>query len=566
MRTRDEDGWISINELYDYVFNKVQEQNPHQTPSRHFELEGELYLARSRRRRIRPTPIPPDLQAAITDPNMYTRRGAVSELQARLASEDLPVAVGAYKALTELAHTDIRYVAEPAAAALSQAAIRPDETELHFGKRRQGSRPPHRMVRLLGPPIARACTPRASHDWIRANETTEGVDISVDTTRAGALYGSLDLKGPTGDAIIAIDVEILPQAAQTATTRRPSRPADQPMPAVPIPADQPEAGSAAKGRHGRRQAAEQGHQDAAEVAHLQAVELHHNRLSTAHESSTVPPSTTPAAPSATRPPIRRGVALTGIVIALLAGIAGLISQVLNHSSSQSGFTFLVSLAIFAVPAVVAVLALMEIDRLVIIGFLQGMWWSAAPSLAATIVLVVHLSGDSVRGLAAVLLSFTSYALGVIAAVLLMGCWSPAADRRRAPPTRALPVMLLGAVGLSQIAALIFYVTVGRTIPSYDAYRSLFFYILGSAGVLVGLAVAWYAMCLRARTLGGALVLGWVIFAALMLTFVMTLPLTDVLLFWGVLEYVLLATVVVLTVFYIRGPSVSIHHGVDRAVK
>ena len=50
-----------------------------------------MYLARSRRRRIRPAPIPPDLQAAITDPNMYTRRGAVTELQSRLASEDLPV-------------------------------------------------------------------------------------------------------------------------------------------------------------------------------------------------------------------------------------------------------------------------------------------------------------------------------------------------------------------------------------------------------------------------------------------------------------------------------------------
>ena len=45
---RDEDGWVSLNELYEYVFDKVREQNPHQTPSRHVELEGELYLARSR--------------------------------------------------------------------------------------------------------------------------------------------------------------------------------------------------------------------------------------------------------------------------------------------------------------------------------------------------------------------------------------------------------------------------------------------------------------------------------------------------------------------------------------
>jgi len=51
---RDEDGLVSLNELYDYVFDKVREQNPHQTPSRQIELEGELYLARSHRRRIRP--------------------------------------------------------------------------------------------------------------------------------------------------------------------------------------------------------------------------------------------------------------------------------------------------------------------------------------------------------------------------------------------------------------------------------------------------------------------------------------------------------------------------------
>jgi Caspase domain len=82
---RDEDGLVSLTELYDYVFDKVREQNPHQTPSRQVDLSGEFYLARSRRLRIRPAPIPPDLQAAITDPNMYTRLGAVSELRSRLA-------------------------------------------------------------------------------------------------------------------------------------------------------------------------------------------------------------------------------------------------------------------------------------------------------------------------------------------------------------------------------------------------------------------------------------------------------------------------------------------------
>jgi hypothetical protein len=211
---RDEDGWVSLNELYDYVFDKVREQNPHQTPSRQIQLEGELYLARSRRHRIRAAPLPPDLQAALADPNMYTRLGALSELRSRLASGNLPAAAGAYEALAELARNDIQAVADPAAAVLNQAALHPEETELHFGERRQGSEPPHRTVRLLGPPIARACASRASHDWIRVDETDEGFDISVDTTGIGVLSGTLDLKGTTGEAAIAIDVELLPPVPQ----------------------------------------------------------------------------------------------------------------------------------------------------------------------------------------------------------------------------------------------------------------------------------------------------------------------------------------------------------------
>lgn len=539
---RDEDGWISLDELYDYIFDKVQERNPNQTPSRHFELEGELYLARSPRR-IRPAPIPSDLQAAINDPNMYTRRGAVSELQVRLASDDLPVAAGAYQALAELARNDIQYVAELAAAALRQAAVRPEETELHFGQRQQGSAAPHHVVRLLGPHIARACTPRASDDWIRVNPTPEGFDIAVDTTRTGPLRGNLDLKGLTGEAVIAIDAEILPRAAPASTIPRPRRPARQPTTPVAVPADQPEEVSAARGRQkapqgAGREAVPQGGQDAAEATRPRPA---------------MPQTTAPAAPSSERPSIRVGAAYAGTVIALLAGIGGLISQVLGHVSSQSGATFLFNLAVFAVPAVTAVIALTRIHRLVIIGFLQGMSWQAIPSLAASTVIVAHLSGVSGRHAAAGLLSFTSYALEVTAALLLMVAWSPAADERRAPRIAPLPVMLLGAVGLGQIAVLIFCVKVGSWINSD---LSLFFYLLGSAGVLVGLAVTWYAMALRARALGGALLLGWVTVAVLMLASLMPQSLPGTLLFWSVLACVLLAAAAVLTVLYMRGASDS----------
>src|SRR5206468_3874872 len=78
------------------------------------EMQGELYLARSRRRRIRAQAIPADLQAAVTDPNMFTRLGALTELRSRLRSDNLPVAAGAYEALTVMAGTDIKHIADAA--------------------------------------------------------------------------------------------------------------------------------------------------------------------------------------------------------------------------------------------------------------------------------------------------------------------------------------------------------------------------------------------------------------------------------------------------------------------
>jgi hypothetical protein len=226
---RDEDGWVSLDELYDYVFDKVREQNPHQTPTRQVEMQGELYLARSPRQRIRisAASVPADLRAAMTDPNVYTRLGAVSELRARLFTENLSVAEGAREALAELARTDVRFVVDPATAALAEVALQPSPTELHFGSVEQGSAPPHRLVRLLGPPIARECVPYSSHSWILVNRNVDGLDISVETFGTGALQGTAHLRGPTGVAIVAITVNLTPPSPQVTPTRRPVPSNDQ---------------------------------------------------------------------------------------------------------------------------------------------------------------------------------------------------------------------------------------------------------------------------------------------------------------------------------------------------
>lgn len=547
---RDEDGWVSLNELYDYVFDKVREQNHHQTPSRQVEMEGELYLAHSRRRRIRPAPLPPDLQAAIADPNMYTRLGAISELQSRLASDNLPAAAGAYEALADLAHNDIRTVAEPASAALDQAAIRPDVTELHFGEQRQGSEPPHRVVKLFGPPIARACAPRPSDDWIRVSETAEGLDISVDTANAGTLRGTLDLKGPTGQAVIAIDVELVPQQIRQETAGAAQRRAEEKARQEAAETAEREAEEKARqeaAETARRQAREKARQEAAEAARRQAAEearpdageiAEREADGRAREEIPEPRSTTP-------PRLRRGTAFAGSGTALLAGISGLISLALHYLPSYYGHLYYGNLffasAAYLTIAGAAIAVLLRMNQLVTVGFLQGLAWPAA---AYTTVDIWNVTVDRATTLndhsaGALTANVLADVLAASAAILLLVSWRPAVDRRRATGLRPLPVVLMGVVGLSQVAGLAFWVHGDSNADSY---------VLGIAALLVGLAVTWYAVGLRAYALGGALVLGWAITSALVpLGFGKWSPL-------GTLVLVLLAVVVVLAIIYIRQPS------------
>lgn len=198
---RDSDGWVSLNELYDYVFDKVRERNTRQTPSRDVEMQGELYVARSRRQRVKPLPIPADLRAAMGDSNLFSRMGAVTELRARLAGEDVGPAAGALEALREIAASDISYVADAATAALDDVRVRPALTEIQVGFDLV-------TVPLLGPPLARIVTLEVSDPRIRAVSTAEGVQISATTN------GHVTLLGQVSSAVIAVhaDAPAAPQA------------------------------------------------------------------------------------------------------------------------------------------------------------------------------------------------------------------------------------------------------------------------------------------------------------------------------------------------------------------
>lgn len=234
---RDEDGWIALGELYDYLFDSVRERNPNQTPSRDIEMQGELYLARSRRRRIKPSPVPADLRAASEDPNMFTRLGAVTELQRRLASENLSVAIGAHEVLTTMAQTDIRHIAEAADLARREARVRAESEVVRFGEVVRGSRPAAR-IRLAGPPIARACRFASSHSWLRVTEDGDEAEIVLEQEELGAFEARVTVTGPTGEAMVRIEGRVVAEPAP----RPEPEAAPQPLPvaaATPVPKPDP---------------------------------------------------------------------------------------------------------------------------------------------------------------------------------------------------------------------------------------------------------------------------------------------------------------------------------------
>lgn len=243
---RDEDGWVSLTELYEYVFDKVRERNPHQTPSRDIEMQGDLLLARSRRRRIRALPLPLELRDALSDPNAYARLGAVAELRSRVASDDLPTAAGAYEALADVARTDVRHVAAAAEIALGDLALRVEPDHVDLGRVAAGGPPPARTVRLLGPALARSCTYEVSDRRVRVEEVPDGLRVSLDNSRTGKVEATVSVTGPTGQAVVTVVGEVAGgEAGDRADVDVPAEHVREAEPDVEEPADvvQPRGGT-----------------------------------------------------------------------------------------------------------------------------------------------------------------------------------------------------------------------------------------------------------------------------------------------------------------------------------
>jgi Caspase domain len=116
---RDQDGLVALDELYDYVYDKVRAVTPHQTPGKWtFGVQGELVIARRSRPVTTPVPLPPELQEAVDSPFAGVRAGVVPELARLLRNRHAGLALAARLTLERLTQDDSRATSAAATAAL----------------------------------------------------------------------------------------------------------------------------------------------------------------------------------------------------------------------------------------------------------------------------------------------------------------------------------------------------------------------------------------------------------------------------------------------------------------
>jgi uncharacterized RDD family membrane protein YckC len=257
---RDQDGMVALDELYDYIHDKVQAATPNQTPGKWtFGVQGDLYIARRARPVTTPAPLPPELQQAMDHPLAAVRAGAVQELGRLLESRHAGLALAGRLALERLTEDDSRAVSAAASAALGAQAqpvspepvspepVSPEPvppepvpprldlsaTVVDFVRIPQHSKSPERRVRL-GNAGGGTLNARASArpTWLELRQVGDELVIGVDTTAAGEHDGVVTIESDGGSATIRV----------TATVDPPPAPPPPPPPPTPAGSQPPTAG------------------------------------------------------------------------------------------------------------------------------------------------------------------------------------------------------------------------------------------------------------------------------------------------------------------------------------
>ena len=122
---RDEDGHVSINELFDYLEDRIRQTSPSQTPTKSaFNQVGDWVIAQSTRApsvRL----LPETVQQQLKSENPLDRIGTLFDLRDLIEGSDKRLADAAMQALERLAQDDSRTVAARAQHLLDDEKAKP---------------------------------------------------------------------------------------------------------------------------------------------------------------------------------------------------------------------------------------------------------------------------------------------------------------------------------------------------------------------------------------------------------------------------------------------------------
>ncbi|MFI2761493.1 caspase family protein [Streptomyces echinatus] len=148
----DHDGYVSVDDAYGYVFDRMRSGAAKQTPQRWlYGAEGQILLARSSAGiTITPHPLPEALCSALDSPYPDIRIGAITTLGRWLDDSDQAHALAARQAIQHIADTDIPDVTAAAHALLEPHPEAIDTPGTEAGK--SGQEPTKSLVQAEPPP------------------------------------------------------------------------------------------------------------------------------------------------------------------------------------------------------------------------------------------------------------------------------------------------------------------------------------------------------------------------------------------------------------------------------
>jgi len=168
---RNGDCWVSVEELYDYVYERVQERMPRQKPQMMSNVEGRIFIARNASApAVEPLQVDAQLLALARSHLTGARLGAVAELAGLLGTDNPFLAQAAREQLARLSEDDSASVSAAAKEALGEVddpAVEPKRTAAPAASSRTTTTwrlplptAPERLpVPTVGPPLTAASLP-----------------------------------------------------------------------------------------------------------------------------------------------------------------------------------------------------------------------------------------------------------------------------------------------------------------------------------------------------------------------------------------------------------------------